>query len=77
LTRAKQVLRSINVEIKGLAAPEASEWGEKAKKYEEQIGKFNHDIEWAENTTTQQGSADQSSKKKSTIYFNGRYLSLV
>ncbi len=70
-------MRSINVEIKALAAPEASEWDGKAKKYEEQIGKFNHDIEWAENTTSQQGSADQSSKKKSIVYLNGPYLSLV
>lgn len=66
MTRAKQVLRSINVEIKSLSAVDSPDWESKAKRYEEQISKLTQDIEWAENTTSQGTNKTEAvSNKKS------------
>lgn len=52
ITRAKQVLRSINVEIRGMPNAQSHPWEVKAKEYEERISKFIQDVEWAETTNT-------------------------
>lgn len=70
ITRSKQVLRSIQVEIRGLAAVDASPWESKSKEYEEKISKFLQDIEWAENSQTAsaaQGSGAGNGGGKKTI----------
>lgn len=56
-------MRSIQVEIRGLAAADSYPWESKAKDYEEKINKFLQDVEWAENSNT--GSAAQGSSGQS------------
>lgn len=41
------------------------EWEQKAKKYDEMIGKLSQDIEWAETTTTTVGGQKMDQQKKS------------
>ncbi|KAI8894473.1 hypothetical protein BC833DRAFT_623931 [Globomyces pollinis-pini] len=60
ITRAKQVLRSIQVEIRGLSG-DKGEWESKAKGYEEKVGKLSQDIEWAERTNS--GGKDDAKPK--------------
>ncbi|KAJ3191486.1 hypothetical protein HK101_007668 [Irineochytrium annulatum] len=50
LARAKQVHRSILVEIRDLPAEKAPDWETKAKDYETTIGKLLQDVDWAETT---------------------------
>jgi hypothetical protein len=68
ITRAKQVLRSINVEIRGLEKTKAPEWEDKAKKYEEVIAKLAQDVEWAEQTSTGKGKQEPPAKKSLRAY---------
>ncbi|KAJ3329819.1 hypothetical protein HDU76_007087 [Blyttiomyces sp. JEL0837] len=48
LTRAKQVHRSLLVEIRDLPEDKVQEWEAKVKQYETTIGKLLQDVEWAE-----------------------------
>jgi SNARE protein len=64
ITRAKQVLRSINVEIRGLPNTLSHPWEAKAKGYEEQISKLAQDIEWAETTNTAADGSKVAPAKK-------------
>ncbi|KAI8828627.1 hypothetical protein HDU77_002735 [Chytriomyces hyalinus] len=50
LTRAKQVQRTIVVEIRELPKEQVAEWEAKAKQYEAEIGRLLQDVEWAETT---------------------------
>ncbi|KAI9209834.1 uncharacterized protein BJ171DRAFT_557508 [Polychytrium aggregatum] len=58
LTRARQVHRSIMVEIRQLPAEQAEEWKTKAGSYDTLMSKLAQDIEWAET------SAAKDDKKK-------------
>ncbi|KAJ3318788.1 hypothetical protein HDV06_007039 [Boothiomyces sp. JEL0866] len=60
LVRAKQVHRSIMVEIRSLPPGPAAEWDIKAKQHEERIAKLSQDVEWAE--TTNQGKEEIKKK---------------
>ncbi|KAJ3299000.1 hypothetical protein HDU79_003326 [Rhizoclosmatium sp. JEL0117] len=61
LARAKQVHRTIVVEIRDLPKEQAPEWEAKAKEYEGQIGQLMQDVEWAETTAK---SGGEEPKKK-------------
>lgn len=54
------MLRSINVEIKGLQPVEKGDWEAKVKAYDAAIVKLGQDIEWAETT----GNGGQEAPKK-------------
>ncbi|KAI8618899.1 hypothetical protein BC830DRAFT_1106530 [Chytriomyces sp. MP71] len=62
LTRAKQVHRTIVVEIRELPKDIAPEWEAKAKQYEAEIAKLFQDVEWAETTA----KSDGEPKKRTT-----------
>ncbi|KAJ1332606.1 hypothetical protein BSLG_008235 [Batrachochytrium salamandrivorans] len=48
LARARQVHRSIVVEVRELTGSTQVEWDGKAKQFDERLGKLAQDIEWAE-----------------------------
>ncbi|RKO89337.1 hypothetical protein BDK51DRAFT_27875, partial [Blyttiomyces helicus] len=48
LARAKQIHRSILVEIRDLTSERTPEWEQKAREYDAQISKLLQDVEWAE-----------------------------
>lgn len=53
LQRARQVYRSIQVEIREIQNPEVlAEWETKAKAFDQQISKLTQDVDWAEKSTT-------------------------
>ena len=62
LTRAKQVLRSINVEIRGLNPADTPPWEAKAREFEDRINKLSQDVEWAE-TATQNTKGGEAPKR--------------
>ncbi|KAJ3101664.1 hypothetical protein HDU97_001205 [Phlyctochytrium planicorne] len=59
LARAKQVHRSILVEIRDLADEKKPDWEAKAKEYEAKIAKLLQDVEWSETTA----KGDDTKKK--------------
>ncbi|KAJ3026943.1 UNVERIFIED_CONTAM: hypothetical protein HDU68_004790 [Siphonaria sp. JEL0065] len=61
LTRAKQVHRTIVVEIRDLPKELAPDWEAKAKGYEAEIGQLLQDVEWAE--TTAKSGGDEPKKR--------------
>nr|KAJ3420014.1 hypothetical protein HK105_006217 [Polyrhizophydium stewartii] len=63
LTRARQVHRSIVVEVRGLSGSTQTEWEAKARGYDERLGKLAQDIEWAETTNTAAGGGEPQRKK--------------
>ncbi|KAJ3139125.1 hypothetical protein HK100_011823 [Physocladia obscura] len=64
LARAKQVHRTILVEIRELPKDQTGDWDAKAKQYETEIGQLLQDVEWAETTAK---SNDPGGVKKPTI----------
>ncbi|EGF76834.1 hypothetical protein BATDEDRAFT_92109 [Batrachochytrium dendrobatidis JAM81] len=64
LNRARQVHRSIVVEIRGLSGSAYTEWDGKAKSLDERLGKLGQDIEWAE---TSHGNAEGGPVKKKNM----------
>ncbi|KAJ3074424.1 hypothetical protein HDU98_011301 [Podochytrium sp. JEL0797] len=62
LARAKQVHRTIVVEIRDLPKDVSPDWEVKAKGYEGEIAQLMHDVEWAE-TTAKSGAAEEPKKR--------------
>lgn len=63
LNRCKQLLQSINLEIRSLKAELAVEWTEKAKQIDVDIRQLVSDVEWAEKSTP----ANEINKPKSKV----------
>ncbi|RKO98052.1 hypothetical protein CXG81DRAFT_9023, partial [Caulochytrium protostelioides] len=57
LQRAKQVHRSIVVEVRELPPDKAMGWSERAREYETTILKYMKDVEWAESTANETAKA--------------------
>ncbi|KAJ3111815.1 hypothetical protein HDU96_005327 [Phlyctochytrium bullatum] len=64
LARAKQVHRSILVEMRDLADEKKPDWEARAKQYEARIGKLLQDVDWAE--TTAKGDAQKKAPEEMT-----------
>ncbi|KAI8929463.1 hypothetical protein BC831DRAFT_443706 [Entophlyctis helioformis] len=64
LNRARQVHRSIVVEVRGLSGSTQSDWDAKARQYDEKLGKLGQDIEWAETTNAASGGVPGLPVKK-------------
>ena len=64
LTRARQLYRSIIVEIRDLSNPEQiQEWEAKARGFDDKISKLLQDVEWAEKST----AVDNDGRKKVAV----------
>ncbi|KAI9332525.1 hypothetical protein BDR26DRAFT_869235 [Obelidium mucronatum] len=63
LTRAKQVHRTIVVEIRDLPKDQVADWEAKAKQYETEIGQLLQDVDWAETTGKNGGGGDEQKKR--------------
>jgi SNARE protein len=64
LVRAKQVHRSIIVEIRSVSAAISAEYEAKARQFDERITKLTQDVEWAETTANKAGASGPPAVKQ-------------
>jgi hypothetical protein len=70
LQRARQVYRSIQVEIREIQNPEVqAEWEAKAKAFDQQISKLTQDVDWAEKSTTMDKKTPTQEMKSAVLHF--------
>ena len=73
LQRARQVYRSIQVEIREIQNSEVqAEWETKAKAFDQHISKLTQDVDWAEKSTTMDKKAPASEMKSSDLLIFSR-----
>lgn len=66
LVRARQVYRSIIVEIRDLDPEEAESWRARADTYDARLAKLSQDVEWAETAIDKDAVAAQEGKARFT-----------